>query len=1282
MLSGYLKNLITMKKKIKNTSIITGLRLFFFLGFSSIGSLIAQIHVKKDRVDLDAIRDKVNFNTEEVKTEIIENKGQIRSQEDGKVDNNILYWIPRADGNILIRKGGLSIQHNHVKPSSGVEKSFLELNQYRMDIDLVGANRNAKVIATGKSSFYRNYYFSASDFIRNVCDYKKVIFENIYPQIDWVIYVDGNNLKYDFIVKPGGNPADIKMRGVNVKAIEKLENGSLNLLSPLGSYSEAQPISFQGGKEIETDFIVIEDLIKFDVGSYNLEEKLIIDPKIVWGSSIRSKTKDTTNLCGSALDVCERSDNGTLSVIGFNRFDELALVSKLSTSPTASTSYFNSYVLNLDRNHQPQWALYFPGGSDNKVIMTNSEYTSKNDLIIYGHTNKSGLSTGSNIHQSNYSDSFDLCLASIDSLGGINWFTYYGGKGMDKTVDNEQNLNVIGMYAYEYLKINSNDDIIVFGISSSNSGMTNSKGTDTTNSIGVKRIVLSSFKGNDGSMNWGTYLIGSNNEKFGNPNLAEKKYIRWSQLLIDDSENIYVLGETELDSSILLAQNENISKISLITYKINSDGKYHWRKFLNAGVGKFMYVNGGAMSIDGKLLIVGSTNTDTFDINTRHEGKGSKVGYDGYLMQLDSGFNIEWYSFKYVNGYDKMWKVVQKKSGVIVVASDYFTGGYQKKCDDDSGFYTANSINRDKIALHEFQKNGLWMNTWTTGVMGTQVHESIANRLYYSSFQDAVYMVGMAKGENEINTSNGFDSTIGSNSFTAFIAKVETEYDSMLINKTNKSEITCYGSELVIKAKSTNSPFTPKAQLKYSWSPSSIVNSAKSGGDSMVTIKLYQDTTIISRIEDFCIWDTVAVRVKINNINRDTINVRVCPLDSVRFSDGVVLKNIKNDTVYNAIFKNQSGCDSIEFYQIKLNPTSNENKSATICLRGSYTFPDGVTFKNITADTFHLSKFKNQFGCDSVIRTSIKVKFTIGDTLNVTECTEFDWYDSTYTRAGIHSKTFIGADGCDSIVYLHLRLNKFDSTIYGSSCLEYQWEGKTYDSSGNYSVSYKNYLGCDSIIRLNLTIGSYLDTIVKTSCFSYNWNGTLLTRTGYYSDTQQSTLGCDSIITLNLTVDTVDISLSVTPTTILSNSLNSTFQWLDCSESYKLLNGEIAQRYYATANGSYAVEITTKTGCIDTSACVDITGINDNSSGANIFGNNSNITLYPNPTSGNITLSYGDAQLNVMVEVWNTFGQLLQKDILGNGEKFNFTLRQGAGVYRILVYSQSNDVVSFNVIKH
>ena len=167
--------------------------------------------------------------------------------------------------------------------------------------------------------------------------------------------------------------------------------------------------------------------------------------------------------------------------------------------------------------------------------------------------------------------------------------------------------------------------------------------------------------------------------------------------------------------------------------------------------------------------------------------------------------------------------------------------------------------------------------------------------------------------------------------------------------------------------------------------------------------------------------------------------------------------------------------------------------------------------------------------------------------------------------------------------------------------------------SATYLDTATNSAGCDSIITVNLTINnSTSDTIKHTICDSFIFANDTIIYPGIYSITIQNSLGCDSTITLILISNTFDTSITQTTTTLKSNQLGVTYQWLDCDNGYAKIPGETNQYFTPKATGNYAVQLSDGV-CIDTSSCRTVTNVSVPEN--NII---NSLSVYPNPTSGKL----------------------------------------------------------------
>lgn len=125
---------------------------------------------------------------------------------------------------------------------------------------------------------------------------------------------------------------------------------------------------------------------------------------------------------------------------------------------------------------------------------------------------------------------------------------------------------------------------------------------------------------------------------------------------------------------------------------------------------------------------------------------------------------------------------------------------------------------------------------------------------------------------------------------------------------------------------------------------------------------------------------------------------------------------------------------------------------------------------------------------------------------------------------GEYSATYVGSDGADSTVTLHLfvlpvSMTTLEATICAGEA--YPFDGQELDQSGTYSATYVAENGCDSIVTLHLDVLPPVNTLLSASICEgsgYTFQGDILTETGVYSIVLPAGTGCDSIVTLNLNV--------------------------------------------------------------------------------------------------------------------------------------------------------------------
>ncbi len=219
---------------------------------------------------------------------------------------------------------------------------------------------------------------------------------------------------------------------------------------------------------------------------------------------------------------------------------------------------------------------------------------------------------------------------------------------------------------------------------------------------------------------------------------------------------------------------------------------------------------------------------------------------------------------------------------------------------------------------------------------------------------------------------------------------------------------------------------------------------------------------------------------------------------------------------------NTAGDLAYDAKSVRLVRDLENNCSAEIRTEFSATACDSYTWagKTYTESGNYENYFITPAGCDSIVTLHLTINKSVATEFSETACDSYTWQGETYTASGDYEKTFPMASGCDSIVTLHLTILKSVATEFSeTACDSYTWQGETYTASGDYEKTFQMTSGCDSLVTLHLTIMKSVATEFNaTECDSYTWLGETYTESGNYERHLTTAAGCDSLVTLHLTI--------------------------------------------------------------------------------------------------------------------------------------------------------------------
>lgn len=213
-----------------------------------------------------------------------------------------------------------------------------------------------------------------------------------------------------------------------------------------------------------------------------------------------------------------------------------------------------------------------------------------------------------------------------------------------------------------------------------------------------------------------------------------------------------------------------------------------------------------------------------------------------------------------------------------------------------------------------------------------------------------------------------------------------------------------------------------------------------------------------------------------------------------------------------------------------------------------------------------------------------------------------------------------------------------DSIIFTSSLLS---DGDVVSCVMTPSGAFCNGIDTSNFITVHVGAPNTGPAIYQNVCDSIVLFGQNYTTSGVYALTFTNFLGCDSLVTLNLIISSLDTSVSVISNQLTANQSGATYQWLNCTTGYSIINGATNQTFTATTNGNYAV-IITNGSCSDTSVCFTI-----NSIGIAEYAGDRGIQIYPNPATNQLTV-INENSLVKEITITNILGEYIYKSEIRN----------------------------------
>ena len=390
----------------------------------------------------------------------------------------------------------------HHDSSKNKNEQIMECYAYKMEF----LNSNTlNFQGKNKKTAFHNYFIGndESKWQSNVPLFSEIYSSDLYPNIDYKVYSRKRSIKYDFIVKPGGDPKKIKLKYKGLKAIQLID-GDLQLLTSLGKVVELKPYCYQiiNGLKIEvaSSYVLKGETVSYKLGDYDKTKNLIIDPEVIASTYSGS----TENIYGHTSTY---SENGDIYVAG-GGFDPGLPV----TTGAFQVTYGGIRDMCINKYNSDGTSLIYStylGGS--KVDIPHSMVEHNNSLYVLGSTFSNDFPTSSSGYDLSYNGEADITVTKFNQNGtGIIGSTYLGGSE-DDGINNTLVLNSYGDAFRGEIITDEMGNCYVASFSKS-SDFPTSTGAYQTTFGGKQDGVVIKLNSNLSALDFSTYLGGSEDD--------------------------------------------------------------------------------------------------------------------------------------------------------------------------------------------------------------------------------------------------------------------------------------------------------------------------------------------------------------------------------------------------------------------------------------------------------------------------------------------------------------------------------------------------------------------------------------------------------------------------------------------------------------------------------------------------------------------------------------------------------------------------------------------------
>jgi hypothetical protein len=316
--------------------------------------------------------------------------------------------------------------------------AVLQAPSERLRLTFAGAQKSARVEGIQKQDAITNYFVGnrRDQWRRDVPHFERVAVRDVYRGVDVIYYANNKTLEYDFVLAPGADARQIRLRYETRDKLALTPEGDLLLAGGLRQHA---PVSYQerdGQRVPVTSRYRLQGKgeVSIEVGNYDKSLPLVIDPVLAWAGYMGGDQVDVINGAVAYPD-------GSYYVVGAAASTAGAIFDfPLDTTPyqgelkTSRDAFVARVVPTAGGGWRMRYFSYIGGDGDDEAVAV---VLAGDKLAITGNTWSSNWPLGGNAFQTNRAADDDgvsegdafvvLFNPTKDGDESLTYSSYYGG---------------------------------------------------------------------------------------------------------------------------------------------------------------------------------------------------------------------------------------------------------------------------------------------------------------------------------------------------------------------------------------------------------------------------------------------------------------------------------------------------------------------------------------------------------------------------------------------------------------------------------------------------------------------------------------------------------------------------------------------------------------------------------------------------------------------------------------------------------------------------------------